>query len=93
MVLPDIVSRLNQFVELLKNGSNQSLYIFLALGELITRTIQIVIAVLARIKSKNSCFKSHQTLYEEQISKVIKEVSSVLSFYKMLLLIVVMSDW
>lgn len=80
MVLPDIVSRLNQFVELLKNGSNQSLYIFLALGELITRTIQIVIAVLARIKSKNSCFKSHQTLYEEQISKVIKEVSSVLEF-------------
>lgn len=80
LVLPDIVSRLNQFVELLKNGSNQSLYIFLALAEMMTRTIQIVIAVLTRIKSKNSAFKSHQTLYEEQISKVTKEVSSVLEF-------------
>ncbi|RCK57529.1 hypothetical protein Cantr_06651 [Candida viswanathii] len=80
MVLPDIVSRLNQFIDLLKNGNHQSLYIFLALSEMMTRTIQIVIAILTRIKSKNSAFKSHQALYEEQIGKVTKEVSSVLEF-------------
>ena len=42
-VFPGIVSRLSQFVEILKNGNHQSQYIYLALIELFTRSIQMAI--------------------------------------------------
>ena len=52
-VFPGIVSRLSQFVEILKNGNHQSQYIYLALIELFTRSIQMAIGLLLRVKNQS----------------------------------------
>ena len=52
-VFPGIVSRLSQFVEILKNGNHHSQYIYLALIELFTRSIQMAIGLLLRVKNQS----------------------------------------
>lgn len=79
-VFPGIVSRLSQFVEILKNGNHQSQYIYLALIELFTRSIQIAIGLLLRVKNQSGFLKLHQSLLEDQINKITKDVSSTLKF-------------
>lgn len=79
-VFPGIVSRLSQFVEILKNGNHQSQYIYLALIELFTRSIQMAIGLLLRVKNQSGFLKLHQSLLEDQINKITNDVSSTLKF-------------
>lgn len=80
-MFPGIVSRLSQFVEILKNGNHHSQYIYLALIELFTRSIQMAIGLLLRVKNQSGFLKLHQSLLEDQINKITNDVSSTLKVF------------
>ncbi|KAL6451695.1 HAP1 Heme-responsive zinc finger transcription factor HAP1 [Candida maltosa Xu316] len=80
LVYPNLLSRLNQFVDLLCNANHQSFYIYSAMGEVFARFIQLVVAILIRVKNKSHFLKMYQQSYEDQVDKISDKISSTLDF-------------